>query len=57
MDGCVRAVHETHRTGLFARDVWLRLLADVGFTPTAVTEETTEARTPREVFVGGRPFG
>ncbi|MDP9405810.1 MAG: hypothetical protein M3O86_04295 [Actinomycetota bacterium] len=50
-------MHETHRTGLFARDVWLRLLADVGFTPTAVTEETTEARTPREVFVGGRPFG
>jgi SAM-dependent methyltransferase len=54
-DGSVRVVHETHRTGLFARDVWLRLMADAGFAPEAVPEETTEDRTPRELFVGRRP--
>ncbi len=54
-DGSVRIVHETHRTGLFGRDVWLRLLAAAGFEPSAVTEETTEDRTPRELFVGHRP--
>lgn len=54
-DGSVRVVHETHRTGLFARDAWLRLLADAGFAPEAIPEETTEDRTPRELFVGRRP--
>ena len=39
-DGAVEVVHEAHRHGLFGRDVWLRLLADAGFEPTAVTEET-----------------
>jgi hypothetical protein len=48
-------VHETHRTGLFGRDVWLRLLTDAGFDPSAVTEQTTEDRTPRKLFVGRRP--
>jgi trans-aconitate methyltransferase len=55
-DGSVRAVHETHRTGLFSREVWLRLLTDAGFDPEAVTEQTTEDRTPREVFIGHRPY-
>ncbi|MGH3898472.1 MAG: class I SAM-dependent methyltransferase [Pseudonocardiaceae bacterium] len=54
-DGSVRVVHETHRTGLFGRDVWLRLLADAGFESNAVPEQTTEGRTPRELFVGRRP--
>ncbi len=54
-DGSVRFVHETHRLGLFARADWLRLLADAGFRPEAVTEVTSEARTPRETFVGHRP--
>ncbi|MDP9006966.1 MAG: class I SAM-dependent methyltransferase [Actinomycetota bacterium] len=53
-DGSTRVVHETHRTGLFSRKVWLRVLADVGFEPEAVTEETSEDRTPRELFVGRR---
>ena len=53
-DGTVRVVHETHRTGLFSNDVWLRLLAEAGFEPEAVTEQTTEDRTPRELFVGHR---
>ena len=53
-DGSVRVVHETHRTGLFGRDTWLRLLAKAGFDPGAITEETAEERTPRELFVGHR---
>jgi SAM-dependent methyltransferase len=52
--GSVRVLHETHRTGLFGRDVWLRLLAEAGFEPLAVTEETTDDRTPRTLFVGHR---
>ena len=30
-DGSVRVVHETHRTGLFSREIWLRLIAEAGF--------------------------
>ncbi len=56
-DGSVQVVHETHRTGLFGRDVWLRLLTDVGFDPEIVLEETTEDRRPREFFVGRRGVG
>jgi hypothetical protein len=54
-EGAVHVVHETHRLGLFGRDVWLRLLGQAGFDTTAVTEVTTEDRTPRELFVGRRP--
>jgi hypothetical protein len=43
--------------GLFSRDVWLRLLAGAGFDPDVVAEQTTEERTPRELFVGHRPRG
>ncbi|MGH3933850.1 MAG: class I SAM-dependent methyltransferase [Pseudonocardiaceae bacterium] len=53
--GSVQVVHETHRMGLFSRDVWLRLLTTTGFDPSAVPEQTTEDRTPRELFVGRRP--
>jgi len=31
----VRVVHETHRTGLFGGEVWLRLLTEAGFAATA----------------------
>jgi trans-aconitate methyltransferase len=54
-DGTVRVSHETHRTGLFGRDVWLRLLAGAGFRPRSVIEATTEDRPPRELFIGHRP--
>jgi SAM-dependent methyltransferase len=54
-DGSVEAAHETHRTGLFSRDTWLRLLTDAGFVAEAVTEVTTDDRRPRELFVGHRP--
>ncbi len=52
--GSMKVVYETHRTGLFSRDLWLRLLHDAGFKPEAVTEQTTEDRSPRELFVGRR---
>lgn len=55
--GAVRVVHETHRTGLFPVDTWLRLLADTGFDARVVTEQTTEDRVPRLIFVAHRPDG
>ena len=54
-DGSVDVVHERHRTGLFAREEWLRILTDTGFEATVVTEHTSEDRTPRDVFVGCKP--
>jgi SAM-dependent methyltransferase len=50
-DGTVRAVHETHRTGLFARAAWLALLREAGFNASAVPERIAEDRTARELFV------
>lgn len=55
-DGSVQVVHETHRTGRFSRDLWLALLAECGFVPSAVPEKTSEDRAPRETFVGRRPL-
>lgn len=54
-DGGVHAVHETHRTGLFSRQTWLKLLEEAGFDSDGVAEPTTEERTPREFFIGRRP--
>lgn len=54
-DGRTRVVHETHRSGLFGRSDWLRLLGAAGFDARAVPEVTTEDRPPRELFVGHRP--
>lgn len=53
-DGSVRSVHETHRTALFPQADWLRLLAAAGFDAEPVVEVTSEARTPRVLFVGHR---
>jgi len=53
-DGSFDIVHETHRLGVFGREVWLRLLTEAGFVPTEVTEVTTEDRPPRQLFVGHR---
>lgn len=54
-NGSVRAVHETHRTGLHSRGTWLRLLSEAGFEPYTLAEQTTEDRVPRELFIGRRP--
>lgn len=55
-EGTVRVVHESHRCGLFSRDVWLGLVAGAGFEPSAVAEETSDERARREFFVGRRPL-
>jgi SAM-dependent methyltransferase len=54
-DGRTDVEHETHRTGLFGEETWLRLLAEAGFESEVVTEETSEERPPRRIFVGRRP--
>jgi hypothetical protein len=54
-DGRIHLCHETHRTGLFARDLWLGLLGEAGFEASAIEEETDDDRVPRTVFVGHRP--
>lgn len=51
-DGSVDVVHETHRNGLFSRDLWLQFVAEAGFEAETVLEETTEDRPPRQVFIG-----
>ena len=53
-DGTTRVVHESHRTGLFSRDTWLRLIREAGFAAEVMIEETNEARSPREIFLGRR---
>lgn len=50
--GRVRHAYEPHEVGLFARDTWLRILADRGFVAWALTERTTEPRVPRCLFIG-----
>jgi trans-aconitate methyltransferase len=52
--GLVDVVHETHRTGLFPTDTWVRLLAGVGFEPELVPEVTSEDRPPRTFFAATR---
>jgi hypothetical protein len=54
-DGQIAARHETHRTGLFDRATWLRLLKDAGFQVERLVEETEDDRTPRDVFIGRLP--
>ncbi|WP_129662769.1 class I SAM-dependent methyltransferase [Phytoactinopolyspora endophytica] len=53
--GAVHTVHETHRTGLFHRHTWLRVLGEAGFDAEAAVEITTDERQPRDVFVAHRP--
>lgn len=56
-DGSVRTAHESHHTGLFSRDDWLRLLTGAGFRAESVQERTSEDRIPRVLFLGHRPTG
>jgi len=50
-DGSVTVEHDRHVEGLFARETWLRLLAEAGFVPSAV-QYPSEELVRREVFVG-----
>jgi len=54
-DGTVSVAHDTHELGLFPRELWLRVIAEAGFTARVVAEVTSEDRLPREFFVGFRP--
>lgn len=54
-DGSIRTVHETHRTGLFARATWVRLMEARGFVVREIQEETEDERTPRTFFLARRP--
>jgi SAM-dependent methyltransferase len=54
-DGSVRVEHETHRWGLFGREVWLRLLEDVGFEADTASVDVADHRPRRETFIGRRP--
>lgn len=45
-DGSVRVVHDRHVCGIFSREVWLRLLREVGFEPSIVPDSFE-----RELFV------
>jgi len=56
-DGDLQVAQECHRTGVFPRDVWLEVLADAGFEPAAVEEDTDDDRAPRTVLVAHRPRG
>ena len=49
-DGTVRVRHDQHIEGLFARETWLRLLAEVGLEARAVDDPEG-----RVIFVGKRP--
>lgn len=53
-DGRTSALHQTHETGLFSRETWLRLIERAGFEAESIDEKTTEDREPREIFIGRR---
>mgnify|MGYP001043023485 FL=1 len=56
-DGAVEVVHDRHVMGLFARAVWLEVIAGAGFEPLAVPfEHSSYSDTGHEVFLGLRPL-
>ncbi len=52
-DGSVRVEHDRHHEGLFARDDWLRLIADAGFEARRIAP-TGAVEGLGELFVGAR---
>ncbi len=55
-DGAVRVEHDRHIEGLFARDTWLRILADVGFKARVVPFDHPEVEPGSyELFVAEKP--
>jgi SAM-dependent methyltransferase len=51
-NGSVRAIHDRHLQGLFAREHWLNLLRAAGFEASTLSRQPDE---PGEVFVCRRP--
>ena len=55
-DGTVDVIRETHRLGAFSRELWLRLLAETGFDPSAdVGGPAMPGQRPDNLFTGVRP--
>jgi hypothetical protein len=54
----MRCEYDRHVTGLFSREVWLKLTAEAGFTPKAVPFEHSEIEPGScELFIGLRING
>jgi SAM-dependent methyltransferase len=53
-DGTTQTATETHHLGLFPRETWLRVLAEVGFEARRISETTSDDRVPRDVFIATR---
>lgn len=51
----LRALHDRHVCGLFARATWVRLLQETGFEVRSATRPDDDGE-PDEVFVGLRPL-
>jgi len=51
-DGSVRVEYDRHETGLFPKEMWLRVMKDVGFKAKAVPFEHSEVEAGAIVFVG-----
>lgn len=49
--GAVRAEHDRHVCGVFARSTWLRLLEEAGFRPEMHEDDSEDEETGRELFV------
>ena len=49
-DGSVEVYHDRHLEGLFPRQTWLKLLADIGFEPWTAVDAYK-----RDIFIGRRP--
>lgn len=55
-DGSTRVEHDRHVEGLFARDDWLRLLSEAGFTPKLIMFDHSELEPGSyEIFAGSKP--
>jgi SAM-dependent methyltransferase len=54
--GAVRVVHDRHVEGLFSRDTWVRLLTEVGFTPSIIPFDHSELEPGSyELFLAQKP--
>ena len=54
--GAVEVVHDRHAMGLFARAVWLEIIAGAGFRPLAIRfEHSSSCDSGHDVFLGLRP--
>ncbi len=52
-DGNVRCIHDRHTAGLFSRDVWIKVMVDVGFAARPVPFAHSESKGfATDVFVG-----